>query len=249
MPFASPMQRQRAKALRCGDQFVRRADHPCLAPDIGKIHFPARNDRRRGNASARRRIEHKAEHAGRRSKSCAETLVTVRQGRRKARQVAASETGAELPCQRCRRMGVGVLEQDIDGDDGWAGLCDGFDKARDGLARPRPRGDGVEAVRIDIDDDDARRRRRLVHEARSRAKHKVAHRLDGTVEQALRHEQERGDQHGGRHDAAEQWRHRCQTSLNHLSFQRCGRGPPDRRTNGRMCGRSRPLPRGCRAPG
>ena len=125
----------------------------------------------------------------------------------------------------------------------------GFDKARDGLARPRPRGNGVEAVRIDIDDDDARRRRRLVREARSRAKHNVAHRLDGTVEQALRNKQECGDQHGGRHDAAEQWRHRCQTSLNHLSFQRCGRGPPDRRTSGRMCGRSRPLPRGCRAPG
>ena len=74
-------------------------------------------------------------------------------------------------------------------------------------------------------------------------------RLDGAVEQALADGQERGDQHGGRHDAAERWRHRCQTDLNHLSFQRCVPGPRDRRTNGRMCGRSRRPPPGTRARG
>ena len=250
MPFASPSS---ASAPRpCAAAIISPGGPITPAPRqilSGRLTCPRAMIGGAGTLPARRWIEHKAKHAGRRSKRRGKALVAVGQGGCKARQIAPSETGAELPGQRCRRVAVGVLEQDIDGDDRRTGFCDNFDKARNRFPRPRPQRDGVEAPRVDIDDDDAWQRRRTVPRNSGRAKHDVPCGLDGAVEHALAHGQECGNQHGGRHDAAERWRHRCQTDLNQLSFGRCVRGPRDRRTNGRMCGRSRRPPPGSRAQG
>ena len=178
-------QRERAESARGVRQLRRRADDAGAAPDFGKSHVSAGDDRRRRDAAARRGVEHKSKHGGGTLQGGAEPLVAVGKGVGERREVASSETRAQLSRQRCRRVAVGVLEQDVDGDDRRRRRSNPVDELGDGFPRPRPGAHVIDAPGVDIDDDHGRRCSRFLDEGIGGAQDNVPGRLDQAIEQAL----------------------------------------------------------------